>query len=398
MRSCDIHNLQFESDYNESLRTYIVKRGTERLVCPVCGHEHKEEDKSWMILNGGYVHRIPELLKERPGFQIGSLASQLPALCWSEIANAQLEAGKTADISIQQNFDNSWRGLPYKPRKVSKDEIETLRDKHCWSVAPSLENTELVFITADVMDSFVSYAVWAWTTDDSLYLVHCDETPYMFLDDDKRKEVDDARKQEGKPPIVTLEDELLKPWLTSKETGVGIIPTFLLIDQGGHRGNEVKYLASKYTNVIMQKGTAITSMNWKMSDNQRNLILSNERFWKSTAIFYLYAQKNKEENYLWINPDIEEEYMKQLRAMKPDNSSKWGDQPENWTSNGEADHIFDCLKYAYLAKDFALQTFALKRYRFGKSPSIARRFEKAKKKQETKQQASTNNRSSFWSI
>lgn len=109
MRSCDTNNLQFESDYNEELKTYMVKKGTERLCCPKCHHEHRETDKSWMIQNGAYVHLLPELIKERPSFQIGSLASQLPSLSWTEIAQAQLEAGKTSDISIQQNFDNSWK-------------------------------------------------------------------------------------------------------------------------------------------------------------------------------------------------------------------------------------------------------------------------------------------------
>lgn len=66
MRSCDIHNLQFESDYNEALRTYIVKKGSERLVCPICGFEHTEDMKRDMILQGAYVHKIPELLKDRP--------------------------------------------------------------------------------------------------------------------------------------------------------------------------------------------------------------------------------------------------------------------------------------------------------------------------------------------
>ena len=117
MRSCDLHNLQFESDYHEELRTYVVRKGTERLVCPICHHEHVEADKAWMIQNGEYVHKIPELVKERPGFQAGALASQLDALSWSEIAQAQLEAGKTADISIQQNFDNSWRRLAISSKK-----------------------------------------------------------------------------------------------------------------------------------------------------------------------------------------------------------------------------------------------------------------------------------------
>lgn len=394
--SADTNCLQFESDYDEERRTYKVRKGTPRLVCPICGHQHEEADRRWMNINGDWKHKFPDLLDTYPTFQFGALASQLRSLSWDYIAQQQLDAGKSSDIELQMSFDNSIRGRAWKPRKISKDEITRLKDNHVWTSAPSLETTELIYLTADVMDSFISYAVWAWTTDDSLHLIYCNETPYMFLEDEKRKEVDDARKQEGKPPIVTLEDELLKPWLTSKETGVGILPTFLLIDQGGHRGNDVKYLAAKYANVIMQKGTAITSMNWKMSDNQQRLILSNEKFWKSTAIFYLYAQKNKEENYLWLNPDIDEGYIKQLRAMKPDNSSKWGDQPENWSSNGEADHLFDCLKYAYLAKDFALQTFALKRYRFGKAPSILRRFEKAKKRQEQTQQNHAKN--SFWQI
>lgn len=394
MRSCDTNNLQFESTYNEELRTYIVKEGSERLVCPICGYQHVESDKHWMNLNGDYVHKVPERLKTHPGYQCGALASQLPALSWSVIAQQALEAGKTADIEEQISFDTGIRGLPYKPRKISKDEIETLRQRHCWTLPPSLDNVELVFVTSDVMDSFISYAVWAWTTDDSLYLIDCGETPWIILDDEKRKEQDNINKQEGKPPCITLEDIIQQQFLV--KDGVGIVPTFCVIDQGGHRGNEVKYFASKHKNVIMQKGTTMTSMNWRLSDNQQRLILSNEKFWKSTAIFYLYAQKNKQENYLWLFPEIQEEYVKQLRAMKPDPSSKWGDQPENWSSNGESDHLFDCLKYAYLAKDFALQTFASKRYRFGKAPSILRRFEKAKKKQEIKQQQ--DSKGSFWSI
>lgn len=94
MRSCDIHNLQFTSTYHDALRTYVVNKGSERLVCPKCGFEHTEDMKRKMILEGGYVHLIPELLRERPSFQIGALASQLPSLSWSEIAQAQLEARK----------------------------------------------------------------------------------------------------------------------------------------------------------------------------------------------------------------------------------------------------------------------------------------------------------------
>ena len=325
IRSCDLHHLQFESDYNEGLRTYLVKPGTERLVCPICGYQHVEADKAWMIQNGEYVHKIPELVKDRPGYQAGALASQLPALSWSEIANAQLEAGKTADISIQQNFDNSWRGLPYKPRKVSKDEITRLRDNHIWSVTPSLENVEMIFITVDTMDDFFSYAVFAWDVNDNLYMLENGETEYMELSDEKRSQVNEDLKAAGKPPAISLEDVFGKDYLV--KDGVGIKSTFMVIDQGGHRGDEVKYFTRKHRRVYMQKGTTMTALNWKLSDNQERLIITNEKYYKSTAIYYLYSQKNKESNFLWFNPGISEDTLAEIRDVVPDNSSKWGDQP-----------------------------------------------------------------------
>lgn len=62
-----------------------------------------------MNRNGGYIHKIPERIIEAPGFQVGALASQLPALSWKVIAQAQLQAGKRADVQSQITFDNSIR-------------------------------------------------------------------------------------------------------------------------------------------------------------------------------------------------------------------------------------------------------------------------------------------------
>lgn len=284
-------------------------------------------------------------------------------------------------------------GLPFKPRHVTKDEISKLRDNHIWHSAPTLENVEMIFGTIDVMDSFVSYAIFAWDVNDNLHMIADGKLQYIELDDAKRAGINEDRKQENLPPIETVEDLIGKEWL--KKDGVGIKATFWMIDQGGHRADDVKHLAKMHRNVIMQKGTTMTSVNWKMSDNQDRLILTNEKYWRSTAIYYLYSQKNSQENYLWFYPDISEETLAEIRDVKPDESSKWGNEPQNWCSKTGKDHAFDLLKYAYCARDFALQSFMKSRYRFAKSPLILRRFEKQKKKEEIKQQSDAKKSSWF---
>lgn len=154
MRSCDIHNLQFETEYNEEQRQHIVKPSTIRLVCPKCGFEHPETMKHDMNVQGGYIHEIPELKQDAPGYQVGALASQLPALNWKAIATAQLESGKRSDIEFQTTFDNSFRGLPYKRREIVKEDFERLK-VHCWKTSeqPSLDNIEMIFLVADTQDN-----------------------------------------------------------------------------------------------------------------------------------------------------------------------------------------------------------------------------------------------------
>lgn len=321
MRSCDIANLQFESEYNEHLRTYMVKKGTERLVCPKCKHEHTEDDKKWCIQNGDYVHSIEELKRERPSFQIGALASQLPSLCWSEIANAALEAGKSSDISVQQNFDNSWRGLPWKQRQIQKDDITNFIHKHTWSIPPSLENVEMLGMTVDVMDDFYSWGIFAFDVNDNTYLIDCGETPYLELDDVKRRQINEERAAASKPPIVTIEDVLDKEYLV--KDGVGLKPLACCIDQGGHKADLVKSFTKHHRQVIQQKGTSMSSLNWRESDNQERLIITNEKYFRSLLIYIMYSQNNKRENYFYISPDIDEEYVKQIVGTRPDNSSKW---------------------------------------------------------------------------
>ena len=71
MRSCDIHNLQFEADYDQKKRAGVVRKDTIRLICPKCKHEHTEADKKWMNINGGFIHQIPQRVQTDPSFHTG---------------------------------------------------------------------------------------------------------------------------------------------------------------------------------------------------------------------------------------------------------------------------------------------------------------------------------------
>lgn len=207
-------------------------------------------------MHGGYIHKVPSKIVEAPGFQIGALASQLPSLSWKVIANAQLESGKKSDIETQTTFDNSFRGLPFKRREVTKDDFEKLR-VHCWNPheTPSIENVEMVFMVADTQDNRSVVGIFALDVKDNLYLLESKEVQHLILTDEEREKIDRMREQEARAkgikfePIETAEDMLKKQYLI--KDGVGIIPTFALIDRQGHRTQEVQYFSKRLPNVMM---------------------------------------------------------------------------------------------------------------------------------------------------
>lgn len=171
MRACDVNNLQFESKENPETRTFEVVRGSERLVCPRCGYQHLPSDREELCASGEYVHKRPDLYEIRPSFQCGALASTLPSLSWSEIAQAQLDAGRGAGFTEQKSFDNSIRGLPWRQRKITSKELTELKDSHLADSPLNPDDVEMVFITADTMDDFIRWCAFAWDIHDNLWLL-----------------------------------------------------------------------------------------------------------------------------------------------------------------------------------------------------------------------------------
>lgn len=276
--------------------------------------------KGWMNRHGGYIHKIPQKKVQAPGFQIGALASQLPALSWSVIADAQLQAGKRSDIDTQTTFDNSIRGLPYKRRQIIKEDFEKLKLNHIWNIPPNKDNIQMVFITADTQEQKSVYGVFAMDKKDNIFLLKQGQVRHMWLEPEQRQIIN----RQLQIPVKTLEDIIQSEYLD------GIKPLFAVIDRQGHRSQQVEYFSKRNNKVIMWQGTKMESQRFKLSNNNEKLYLVAARHYQAQLIHYLYTQKNREQNYLYFYPQITDECIKQILSFKPDNGKKWGDLPQNW--------------------------------------------------------------------
>lgn len=382
MRSCDTHNLQFEADYDQKKRTGIVKKDTIRLICPKCKHQHIEEDKKWMNVNGGFIHQIPQRLQTDPSFQIGALASQLPSLSWDRIAKEQLQSGKTSDLKKKENFANSWKGLPYIEKKSDTMTEQGLR-KHQWNVkqAPKRDQIEMVYVTCDTQDDRSVVGVWAWSSNDNYYLLKTAQPKYLSLTDEQRNQINETAKKTAIKtnteyrPIETVEDIINAQYLV--EDGTGIEPTFCLMDMRGHRMQQIEYFMKYHPKVLGWLGRkAVQSEDhFEPSKTKQRAIDADAKWWQKEAIYYLHNQHKKDCQYLFFYPDIEQRVLDQILACKPDPNAKWGNLPQNWTFGNRVHDFFDVTKMAFCARDYAMKKLKLQRFRFCKSPRLIRQRE-----------------------
>lgn len=397
MRSCDIHNLQFESDLNKQLNERIVRPESIRLICPKCGYEHVEADKKWMNVNGGFVHLITERLDTAPSFQIGALASQLPSLSWQNIANAQLEAGKRADLDAQITFDNSFRGLPYHRRQIVKEDLDRLREHEYQNREEELkaEDIQFIYITADTMDQYFRYGVFASDIHDNIHVLKIGQLKYLSLTPDDRAKIDQVTKDEahtlGIPfePVETMEDVLDKEYY-------GFKPLLSVIDSRGHRTKQIQDFVNIHQNACGWYGTKLQNVRYKPSQNLKRSFLVSHMHYKVQTIFYLYSQKMRDSQYIFFYKDIQQKYLDQIAAMKPDPNSKFGNRPQNWTVQNRADHTFDCIKMAFFTRDVCIQNLDKRRFNYAQSPRLKRRFEQNLQKEVLKTRREVETKNNSW--
>ena len=201
MRSCDFRNFQFESVFDDERGMYLPVMDSIRLICPECHHEHREEDKREMNIRGAYVHRFQDRIDLRPSFQFGALCSQFPSMGWDVIAAKILECGRRSDVKAHYELDNSFKGLPYKPREISTEDCQNLK-AHFYHARPPASTVEMVFVVSDTQDTFSPTGVFALDASDNLWLLEYENVPHLWLGQEERERME---RQTGEK-IRTVED------------------------------------------------------------------------------------------------------------------------------------------------------------------------------------------------
>ena len=302
-----------------------------------------------MNIGGAYIHKNQDLLETRPTFQWGALASQWESLSWANIATAQMKAGKSGYAEDQLLFDNSIRGLPYRRRKTTDTAIDSIR-KHATPIPEDLE-LENVFMSCDTQDDCVYYIIRGFDSNCNSYLL-----------------------AHGK--AMTLED-LTEIW---DGEYMGCRCVLGIIDSGGHRTAEIQSYCEDKKALWMYKGNnSLRSGNVAQSDNVRGLLMARAKFYQDRMLYYIYNHNAEADNYNWYLPhDIDDEYVSQIGAMRPDNKTKHGDDYENWINHGNDDHFFDCEKMMLCLFDFAKRKLRGDEWRIGKIEGIRKRKKKIK--------------------
>lgn len=327
MRSCDIHNLQFDlAEQTEQGVHALPIPDSLRLVCPKCRHAHTEDQKAAMIRGGAYVHKYPERTNDL-GFQIGLLASQFESASWMNIATAQVRSGRSGDEEAQRYFDNSVRGLPYKARRLDSGCERALHVHQVAMPDPSVIRWRV--LSADTQEDCFYYVVRGVDLRQNTYLLDCG-----------RLETTDQ----------------LRSAILGQYCGGPILAA--IIDEGGHRQDEVRTLARALPRVYTYKGNTSIRAKWRISDDFEKLILGHAEHWRVALLQKMYASARTPDHYWYTTEAMTDDYIRQLSAWTRPSSGKTldeladGDVSCYKKADGAADHLFDAEKMALLLVDY----------------------------------------------
>ena len=331
MKSCDIHHLQFDlaEQTDPGVHALPIPESL-RLVCPVCHHEHTESDRAALIRSGEYVHKYPDRTNNL-GFQIGLLASQFESGSWMTIAKAQCKSGKSGDEDAQRYFDNSVRGLPFKARKL---DTSCSRALHIHQVpTPDASQIRWRFLSADTQEDHFWYVVRGMDLHRNTWLLDCGRLA-----------------DTGELRSAILGQYCGGPLLAS------------IIDEGGHRQDEVRALADSLPRVYTYKGNTSIRAKWRISEDYNKLILGHAEHWRVNLLQKMYASARTDEHYWYTTEVMNDDYIRQLSAWTRPASGKTADELTDGDvscyrrTDGAPDHLFDAEKMLLMLADYCWHT------------------------------------------
>lgn len=319
IRSCDIIRLQWETLPDGELLPETI-----RCICPKCGREHVESEKFAMNQQGGYIHRVPELVQSAPGFQWGALASGFVAFSWPRLAAAQLAAGKTGSMDQQIYFDNAIRGLPFRARKLDDTAQAAIR-RHA---APLPEPSAILyrFMAVDTQDDCFYWVIRGMDARQNWYFLACGRADNT---------ADLARVYAG--------------------TYHGGQPIMGIVDEGGHRAGEVRDFCKPRMGLFSYKGNPRIGKKYKESEEVKKLLLVNATHYHTLLLYNLYASTNRGDHYFFMGDDLPAEYKEHMASWRANPAVKDGNAYENWVCPSGEDHYFDCEKMGLALKDYFIE-------------------------------------------
>ncbi|UDQ99295.1 terminase gpA endonuclease subunit [Lentisphaerota bacterium WC36G] len=313
-----------------------------RLICAECGYRHAENQKAKMIKEGCYIHqRSDRFARRKYSFQVGALASQFAALSWENILNEQQESGSTAPLEKQINFANSFKGLPFKRKKVTSEELKQLKN-HCMS-KPEKDDVIAIMMSLDTQRGHFKYITRAILKGGRSYLLDYGEFKDFMAAENYYK---------TKLFYQTIEEKKLQNGAKKKVIN-GISVCSAIWDEGGHISKIVQRRAAALPGVWIYKGFSLRGGKlYEISKSNQRRINGDKKYWNANLLHYLLIDENSESFGLPYN--IKDDYLAEINASRPPNGN-YEINFERWDFGERRHDYFDCEKMWYLLKHFMIE-------------------------------------------
>lgn len=300
-----------------------------RWRCPECKRDHTEAQAHALASKGQYVAGFPERRRHR-SFTWSALACPR-AIGWGEVAQAITVAGRFPSRHNKIELWSKYKGLAI-PRELARDSVtrEALTDKFRDKMVKETPTGEVRFclLTADTQRDG-----WRW-----IVRGYGDTGHSWLLGYGNAEEIE------------ALGEEWDREWCGAK-------PVLAVIDEGGHRKQEVSEWAAGRPMVYRYKGdnrkTAfefagrLDFADKDASGDRRKLLIAREISYQAECLGGIYDASP----HWWIPSDASDAYLSSLLEVRPPRDTRELDDYTRWKASAKA-HYFDCEKQALVGLDF----------------------------------------------